>query len=58
MADFKVLKLTKHYGNLFAGEVASFPNDVADHIVKHGGGEVITPEAAKDAAKKPAAPAK
>lgn len=39
--NLKLLRLTKHFGNNNAGEVASFTPDTAAHIVKHNGGEVI-----------------
>lgn len=41
MSDRVVLKLTKHYKNLMAGETAGFEPDEAAHIIKAGGGERI-----------------
>jgi hypothetical protein len=37
------LKLSKHYKNNFAGEVAGFPEAEAEHIMKNGGGEKYDP---------------
>jgi len=32
------IQLSKHYGANIKGEVASFSPQVAEHILKHGGG--------------------
>lgn len=41
MANLKLLRLTKHFGNNNAGEVASFSPETASHIVRNQGGELI-----------------
>lgn len=41
MPTFKLLHLTKHFGNLNAGEVASFTPDTAAHILRHQGAKLI-----------------
>jgi hypothetical protein len=33
------LRLKKHFGNNVAGEIASFTPEIAEHILKHSGGE-------------------
>jgi hypothetical protein len=38
MPELVVLQLSKHYKNNIAGEIASFPPDVAAHIIKADGG--------------------
>jgi len=35
------LRLTKHFGNNVAGEIASFHPKAAEHILKHAGGEEL-----------------
>lgn len=41
MPILKLLRLTKHFGNLNAGEVASFTPETATHILRNQGGELI-----------------
>ena len=37
----QLLRLTKHFGNLNAGEVGGFTADTAAHIIKNQGGVLI-----------------
>lgn len=36
-----VMKMTKHYGNNLIGDVCSWPEEQAAHILKHSGGEKL-----------------
>jgi hypothetical protein len=41
MAQLQLIRLTKHFNNLAAGEVGGFTADTAAHIIKFGGGVLI-----------------
>jgi len=47
-----ILKMTKSYKNLNAGEIAGFEPDEAEHILKHNGGVRVEEKPAPQPAKK------
>lgn len=41
MATLELVRLTKHFNNLSAGEVAGFSAETAKHIIANNGGKLI-----------------